>query len=271
MSTAAGILLTRQGACINPGIVFIGVPLPYGFGCLVLVFATTILGMLPPVIYLEIKYRRERRIVEQVPVFLKETSILIRGGTTFMHALLKASEAVDRILGSRIRIFVYMVERGTPIYQAYQALTQGFPPEPANLLYSLVEAYESGGKAGDVLGLSAEYGFRLRDFDRQREAELKPYLYISLMALVIFNVAGLFLISLAHDVSRLPVLGMHLGSPELFASVLFYSMIIVSVFSGLLSGKIVRGRMRYGLTYSLIFIATTAFFLYLARSWFSVF
>lgn len=267
---AAGIL-AGHGFCRSPPLVRLGVPVPYGSECVMEAFLLLLFLMTPPVVYLEFRYRVERKMVEQVPLFLREASTLIKSGAVFMQALLKASDVVDPRLGLKIKNFAYMIGRGIPLPQAYRILVKGLPSEPANLLYSLVEAYESGGRAGDILSLSAEYGFRLRDFDKQREAELKPYLYISAMALVVFNAAGLFLIGMAKSLSGIPAMGLSIGRPEEFASILFYSIIMVSIFSGLLSGKIVRGSVLYGLYYSFIFILIAFIFFIASWRWFALF
>ncbi len=180
---------------------------------------------------------------------------MIRSGETLTRALALASARVTWRLRLVVNRFVQGVVGGVAPYEAYERASRGLPKDVRRMLYIFVEAYESGGRVGDVISLAADYSGRLRDFDSHRAAAMKPYLYVILVALVVFYIAAAFLLRLSATISGLPGLEAAMTiDPRAFRAAMYYSALEVSLFSGLLAGKIIRGKMVYGLTYSLIFL-----------------
>ncbi len=252
---AATLIVTINTGMFSPETVSIGIPLPYKVGTLVSITLYVAAFLAPLAIHYELEYRAENAMRADVPKLLREVSALIRSGETLTRALALASARVTWRLRLVVNRFVQGVVGGIAPYEAYERASRGLPKDVRRMLYIFVEAYESGGRVGDVISLAADYSGRLRDFDSHRAAAMKPYLYVILVALVVFYIAAAFLLRLSATISGLPGLEAAMTiDPRAFRAAMYYSALEVSLFSGLLAGKIIRGKMVYGLTYSLIFL-----------------
>ncbi len=253
---AIALLITVSSGMVSLETVNVGIPLPYRVGTLMSITIYVAVFLAPFAIYYELEHRAENSMRADVPKLLREVASLIRSGETLTRALMQASLKVSLRLRLVLNRFVQGIAGGLTPYEAYEKAVQGLPRDIRRMLYILVEAYESGGKVGDVISLAADYSTRLRDFDSHRAAAMKPYLYVILVALVVFYVAAAFLLKLSATISALPGLeGALTINPSAFKAAMYYSALEVSIFSGMLAGKIIRGRMVYGLTYALIFLA----------------
>ena len=259
----AGILLYQP-----PGNkVFEALPrlyLPYNPATLRAIAISLGLMILGPAIGYYKYMKRIESIIENTPLMLQDLSVVVRSGTKVYAAF---TEIAERDYGAltpyilRIATMIYIL--GLDLIDAIRLVLKELPKETRKYFYFIEEAYESGGRAMEVLDKASELARRIREFEMEREKTLKNQGFIILFSVLIFvaTAAILYYLSVQMYASAIEV-NKKLGKQQLqpldpleVLGYVFYMALSLSLTAGMATGKIVKGNMAAGLFYALIVYA----------------
>ncbi|MEM4035571.1 MAG: hypothetical protein QXU97_03020 [Fervidicoccaceae archaeon] len=131
---------------------------------------------------------------------------------------------------------------------ALEKVTRGLP-ERAAVVFSLLQPlFEGGGRAAEVAEVLADFARRMLVFDRIKRDTLRSYLYIVLMAVLIFEGACVLMLYISQ---RIYAGGAGLGlltppiEPKIMWIYMYIGNMLISLFASLFISKIVRGKIKY--------------------------
>ncbi len=202
-----------------------------------------------------------RRINESLTIIADTLAVNLRTGLNFIEALRRTVPKITSpFLRRRILMLISYLDEGLDTETALSRISYGLPERVLNVLRVLIPASESGGRAPQVVQVMADFTRRLQAFEHMKIGSLRPYYYISMLALIVFEGATLFLLYLSYNFQQ-GGLGAALGGflsaslPIDRAWVLsFYSNMVIVVFSSLFVSKVVRGSLRFYGDYLLVFL-----------------
>lgn len=202
-----------------------------------------------------------RRINESLTIMADTLAVNLRTGLSFIEALRRTVPKITSdFLRRRILMLISYLDEGVDTKTALSRISYGLPERAVNVLSVLIPASESGGRAPQVVQVMADFTRRLQAFERMKMGSLKPYYYISMLALIVFEGATLFLLYLSYNFQQVGlgagVTGfLAAGMPIERAWVLsFYANLVIVVFSSLFVSKVVRGSIKYYGDYLLVFL-----------------
>jgi len=222
-----------------------------------------VIGLIVGHVPLAVKARRIvgelRRLNESLTIMADTLSVNLRTGLNFLEALRKTVPKITSpILRRRLLMLISYMDEGLDVTTALSKISYGLPERAINVLSILIPASESGGRAPQVVKVMAEFTRRLQSFERIKISAIKPYYYITLMALVVFEGATLFLLYLSYNFQQegLGATGILTASiPVERAWILsFYGNLVVVMFSSLFVSKVVRGTIKFYADYLLVFL-----------------
>ncbi len=242
------------------------------------ILGTGALLALTPVAY--ISYRNHlflKSVEKNIPRFLRDILQSTDSGLILPKALIEASRRnygpISEEIGVAMSKFTLGYDFRSSILEATKRLRHPFAPQVGMIL---VEAYAAGGKTHDVLNSSVMLFNGLEQYGEEKQSELKPYIQLVYLSVIIFLVIALMIISQfvvpfenvassasaaskvtasAPNFARLSA--SKIPSLSYFQSVFFLAAILESISAGIVAGKIVDGSAASGLRHSLIMIAIT--------------
>ncbi|UXD21969.1 hypothetical protein IPA_00315 [Ignicoccus pacificus DSM 13166] len=203
--------------------------------------------------------RRIESIINNTPLMLQDIAVAVRSGTKVYASFVEIS---DRDYGAltpyvrRIASLIYLL--GLDMLDALKLVITELPRETRKYFYFIEEAYESGGRAIEVLDKASELARRIREFEEEREKTLKTQGFIIIFSVLIFvaTAAILYYLSVQMYASSVEV-NKKLGKEQLqpidpleVLGYIFYMSISLSIFAGIATGKIVKGTTAAGLFYA---------------------
>jgi archaeal flagellar protein FlaJ len=243
------------------------------------VIAIGILVGLSPITYISYSnYRFVRSIERNVPRFLQDILESTDSGLMLPAAIIEGCRSdygsVSREFGIAMTKFSLGYDFGSSVLEAAQKLHH---PLAQQLGLILTEAYSAGGKTHEVLNSSSILFTDAEQYDQQRSSELKPYTQLVYIAVGIYLIMAIIIItqfiapfsSIAATLSK-PISGANavltqntafnfnsVPSVSYFTSVFFLSAVVESVFAGLVAGKMVEKSSAVGLRHSILLIGFT--------------
>ncbi len=243
------------------------------------VIATGVLVAIIPVAYVASRNHGYLNSVESnIPRFLRDILQSTDSGLVLPKALIEASKVdygpVSYEMGIAMTKFSLGYDFTASVMEAAKKLRHPYAPQ-MGLIIS--EAYSAGGRTHDVLSSSVSLFDDLEQYSEQRQSELKPYTQLVYIAVAIYLVIALIIVSqfvtpfvgIAANSSKISpgvvapgtsLKAFNLGgipSISYFVSVFFLSAILESVFAGMVAGKLVDGSAPVGLKHSIILVTIT--------------
>lgn len=205
--------------------------------------------------------KRIESIISNTPLMLQDIAVTVRSGTKVYASFVEIS---DRDYGAltpfirRIASLIYLL--GLDMLDALRLVLNDLPKETRKYFYFIEEAYESGGRAVEVLDKASELARRIMEFEEEREKTLKSQGFIILFSVVIFVATAAILYYLAVQMYASSVeVNKKLGEQQLqpidpleVLGYVYYMSISLSLFAGIATGKIVKGTIAAGLFYSIL-------------------
>ncbi len=236
-----------------------GLILPYRYETLRAIGIAIIVALSGPAMaYLKYSKRIES-IINNTPLMLQDVAIAVRSGTKVYAAFL---QVIDRDYGAltkyvrKIASLIYVL--GLDLIDAIEMTIIELPRQTKKYFYMIEEAYESGGRAVEVLNKASDLARRIREFEEEREKSLKTQGFIIIMSVMIFigTAAILYYLSVQMWVSteqlkqKMPEAKLTAIDPYEVLGYLFYLSFSLSIFAGLTAGKMVKGSVGPGLYYA---------------------
>ncbi len=238
--------------------------LPYNPATLRSIALGLLVTLSGPAIGYYLYMRRIESIISNTPLMLQDIAVAVRSGTKVYASFIEIS---DRDYGAltpyirRIASLIYLL--GLDMIDALRLVLTELPKETRKYFYFIEEAYESGGRAIEVLDKASELARRIMEFEEEREKTLKTQGFIILFSVIIFvaTAAILYYLSVQMYASSMEV-NKKLGEQQLqpidpleVLGYVYYMSISLSLFAGIATGKIVKGTVAAGLFYSLLTLA----------------
>ncbi len=238
--------------------------LPYNPATLRAVAISLLLVLAGPAIGYYKYMRRVESIINNTPIMLQDLAVAVRSGVKVYSAFV---EIADRDYGAltpyvrRIASMIYLL--GLDLLDAIHLILRELPKETRKYFYFIEEAYESGGRAMEVLDKASELARRIREFELEREKTLKNQGFIILFSVIIFiaTAAILYYLSVQMYTSAVEV-NKKLGKQQLqpidpleVLGFVFYMAVSLSITAGVATGKIVKGTVAAGLFYAILVLA----------------
>ena len=240
-----------------------GISLPYSKTLFIFITITFALNLFPPAFYMYKSYQIKEAMFRNVAPLLRDSASLIKPGLTFPKLLEELSKKDYGPLSYYIRKVYMLTLSGYDFPEAFKRGMQGIPRNILRYLQVLVEAYLSGGKVAEVLDEASKYFLELYSFEEMRERTLKAYVYIVAMAIVVFLVSVTLILFFSETLmatgGKAPVIPI-LSKDEIIA-ILFYTSVVISIFGGLILGKIVKGEVLGGFLYIYVFMLISMVYL----------
>uniref|UniRef100_A0A7J3ZIW8 Type II secretion system protein GspF domain-containing protein n=1 Tax=Fervidicoccus fontis TaxID=683846 RepID=A0A7J3ZIW8_9CREN len=212
---------------------------------------------------------RTRYIIREVSLINSDLSVLVgslatglRTGSDFRASLSRAIPRLSSpVLRHRISMLINLLSQ-VDLETALQKTCQGLPERAKNVLRTLIPISESGGKSADVAEVVSEFARRLGSFDRIKGDALKPYLYIVLLAIGVFEAGTLFMLYLAlalygGETSLTGQAGLlqPMIPIELTWVYLYYANLTIVFLASLFISKILRASIKYYSGYFVVMCA----------------
>jgi flagellar protein FlaJ len=238
---------------------------PLMFGTDQLLFIALIAAIFPPAIADYVDSRWKLAADKNIPEFLRELAEAGRTGLTLTRALHMASKRRYGPLSKELERIAVRLSWGGDLDEALKEFAERVDTKLARRTSVLIsEINRSGGEIKDVLEIVSKHARELQRIDEERRSQLKMYVYIIVIA---------FLIFLFIDVLLLKTFFARLGSMKemmveaggLFSvgdlaaiqRVMFHMCEIEALFGGLVAGKMGEGAIGAGLKHSVV-LATIA-------------
>ncbi|MFX0171083.1 MAG: type II secretion system F family protein [Candidatus Hodarchaeota archaeon] len=240
------------------------------------IIMTLALILLPAIAY----YRDQRwrdNIDDHIPSLLREISDAQKTGLPLPRAILEASKHQYGALTPELKKMASKISWGIPFSKALRSLTEvADTPLMKRTSLLILEAERSGGAIEDVFESAHTHVSEILGLKRERLGSMKPYTWIIYASFIVFSIVMIILLysffqTLALQIvetvaegqeERTAALPFNLAGLQL---VFFHLMVIESIFSGLIAGKMGEGDAKIGLRHSciLLIICYISFKIYL--------
>ena len=228
--------------------------------------ALSIIILVTPIsilVYLDV--RRKKMVEYNMARFLLDLSESVRTGLTLLNALDDVSHRDYGPLTKIIKRIVMKVNVGTDLEEAIESEIKDQSKNTKRLFSMVAEAYVSGGRASMVLREASRFALMLQMFEEERSRNLKVYVWIAYMSILVFLATSAILVYLTltiYESAQGPTAIFLKGflPPDIVAALLYYTGILISLFSGIIIGKVLGGKVVYGVTHMLILIIINILF-----------
>ena len=234
-----------------------------------LVLSLTLLLGFPGIV--EYNNNRWRSAVNKnVPILLRDLSESVRSGLSLIRALEDASTRDYGPISKPLEAAMVRFNLTSDIEGSLRWLgDELIQPAARRMSVILIEAYSTGGRAIEILHVSANLFTRLAEYQNERDAEMRPYTFVVYLGSLVFMAISFIVItqflvpltaSSADPLVAQSGLLSNILSINYYKAILFWAAVIEALFSGLIAGKIRTGRVSSGLIHSVILLLLTVVF-----------
>lgn len=225
-----------------------------------------IVGLIAPSIMSILQSRRKNQIDLLLPQILVDLSEGLRAGMTFIESIEETSKRDYGWLSKELRTLMAQISWGVPNAEAFQNFSKRCGTEMTEKTIALLlTAIKLGGDLRSVFASTAQFLRRMLEVKDERTDQLRPYLSIIYVTLIIFLVTMYMLYtSLAGLLTMQSTIVKVKLSREQMKILLFDLALIEGLFGGLIASKLSEGSIYLGLKHSIIMLAinTAAFIVF---------
>lgn len=225
-----------------------------------------IVGLIAPSIMSILQSRRKNQIDLLLPQILVDISEGLRAGMTFIESIEETSKRDYGWLSKELRTLVAQISWGLPNAEAFQNFSKRCGTEMTEKTIALLlAAINLGGDLRSVFASTAQFLRRMLEVKDERGDQLRPYMSIIYVTLVIFLVTMYMLYtSLAGLLTMQSTIVKVQLSREQMKILLFDLAVIEALFGGLIASKLSEGSIYTGLKHSIVMLAinTVAFIVF---------
>lgn len=203
------------------------------------------------------KYMKNKKIIDIFPRFFQEMYNNTSSGMSLIESVRKSKEADYGNLTPLIRNMCLQVEWGVPLYLSLRSLGNKINNQFVKKIIILTEkASEFSPDIGKSMKEINEYIYLSKKLELKRKTELFPqlisfYLIFCVFLFIIFVIFNLFIPSFS------------LLSVGAYRTIFTHFILIESVLSGIVIGKITDDSFTAGLKHMIILLSISLVFLYL--------
>lgn len=217
--------------------------------------------------------RRLKAIDDNLPFLLREIADSQRIGMHLPRAILEASKRNYGPLTPELKKLAAKVSWGVPFRDAMNSFKNNVQtPLAKQATILILEAERSGGNLEEIFDAAQKHVQEILDIKREREAQIKPYVYIIYASYVIFIVVIWVLFATFFEqfgtqeivVNNVEVIPIPIHA---FRNLFLYVLTSQALFSGMTAGKMGSGTIKIGLSHStfLMVVALLAHIIFIAK------
>lgn len=215
-----------------------------------------ILGLIAPALMFIFQDRRRNEIDNNLPRILEDISEGLQAGITLIESIEVAAKHEYGWISKELKTLVAQLSWGIPIEEALENFSKRIGTDMAKKTTALLlGAIRLGGDLRSVFSSTARFLRRMLDVKEDRNEQLRPYLSIIYVTLIVFLVTMLMLFSSLSTLYEIqsPMLRLAMTQGEL-KILLFDLAIAQALFGGLIASKLSAGTMYPGLKHSIIML-----------------
>jgi pilus assembly protein TadC len=215
-----------------------------------------IIALIAPAIILIFQDRRRNHIDSTLPRVLEGVSEGLQAGMTLIESIDEVSKQDHGFTSKELRTMVAQMSWGMPIESALENFARRVGTDMAKKTTALLSAaLNLGGDLKSLFRSTAEFLHRILDAKDERNEQLRPYLSIIYVTLIVFVVT---MYMLYHSLSGLfeiqsNILKIQMTQDEL-KILLFDLSVLEALFGGLIASKLSSGTIYPGLKHSIIML-----------------
>ncbi len=261
--------LINVTAKVNPMVkTLYGVPLLVDRKSMIFIAALLSLPMIPVYLYARRVYSWIQKLRDQTRDFLLAFAGLVETAESYYEALLLAARMVGKPMSTLVEYMARLYRVTGNLEYAFQQAFKHVPRDVRLLLSTITLAAKSGAYVEEVVSQAADYANEFRRFNILIESRLAEYTAIAALSSVTFSFASAVIIKLLNvfTASRPGFIAGALPPLPLIEAAFFYSMLILTVFSSFVVGKVIRGYSLLASKYLVLLVPlNTAIILYLPQ------
>jgi len=249
-SIAAGVGITLFGYFL-----YIAQAITY-FNLHVFVAISIMISLVAPAVILILQDRRRNQIDRSLPRVLEAISEGLQAGMTLIESIDEVSKQDYGWTSKELRIMGAQLSWGIPIESALDNFAQRVGTEMTKKTTALLStAIRLGGDLKSLFRSTAEFLHKMHDAEDERSEQLRPYLSIIYVTLVVFVVTMFMLYNSLAGLFELEsnILQVRMTQSEL-KILLFDLAILEAIFGGLIASKLSSGTIAPGLKHSIIML-----------------
>lgn len=228
-------------------------------------FAITVLIVVMPAGLLDLADSRwKSNADENMPKLVVDIAGYVKSGQHIVKALELAAERNYGVLTPELKKFKAQLSWGIPITKAISSLGERIGTPLAKRIFSLLNhAVTSGGRINELLNTMVKHVSELRTIERERKATLRPYIFTTYIAFLVFLATTIllfssFFVDLAQTQQTIG------GGPfqitldiNVIRSIFYQLSIVEAAIGGLVAGKLGEGTLGSGVKHVVILIFIT--------------
>lgn len=214
------------------------------------------LGLTTPSIILIVKDRRRNQIDRTLPRVLEGISEGLQAGMTLIESIDEISKQDYGWTSKELRTMVAQMSWGMSIESALLSFAKRAGTDMANKTTALlIAAIKLGGDLKSLFRSTAEFLHRILDAKDERNEQLRPYLSIIYVTLIVFIVTMYMLYNSLSGLFEIQssILKIQLTQEQL-KILLFDLAILEAIFGGLIASKLSSGTVYPGLKHSIVML-----------------
>ncbi len=213
-------------------------------------------GMVIPAFIMILQEARKSEIDKALPRVLEEISEGLMSGMTLIEAIEEASRRDYGWISRELKILTSQMSWGVPLETAFENFANRIGTDMAQKTTSLLlSAIELGGDLRTTFLSTADFLRKILEARDDRNEELRPYLTIIYVTLVVFLAMMIMLYSSLQQLLNIqsPILKVMMNKEQL--KILLYDLAIMeATFGGLIAAKLSSGTIWPGLKHSIIML-----------------
>ncbi len=215
-----------------------------------------VVGMILPAFIMILQEVRKNEIDKALPRVLEEISEGLMSGMTLIESIEEASKKDYGWISRELKILVSQMSWGVPLEQAFEKFSERVGTDMAQKTTSLLlSAIELGGDLRTTFLSTADFLRQMLESRDDRNEELRPYLTIIYVTLVVFLAMMIMLYSSLQQLLDIqsPILKVAMSKEQL-KILLFDLAIMEAAFGGLIASKLSSGTIWPGLKHSILML-----------------
>ncbi|MFQ5711089.1 MAG: type II secretion system F family protein [Candidatus Geothermarchaeales archaeon] len=223
-----------------------------------------IIALLSPTVASYLNLRFKRSVEANTPAFLRDLADNVESGLTLPQSLREASKNDYGPITAQLKKSLAKFMLGKKFNEAVMEMGRGLHhPQALQTATVIEEAYNAGGRVGEVLLTAVDVYSTLNEYRERRRTRMSPYSLLIFMAVFIFLIVSYVILNRFFPPlyqSGSSMFLENLPSLDYFKSILLWACVLESLFGGLICGKISQGTISSGLLNSLILTGISVVF-----------
>ncbi|MCD5409896.1 MAG: type II secretion system F family protein [Methanocellales archaeon] len=221
---------------------------------------TLLIVIFPLAIFFETSSRRQKKLMNEMPTFLKKVASANETGMTLPQSIELISKSNLGSLTTEVKKIWKDLQWGTTVENAFKRFGNRIMSGPVSRVITLlIKANQVSGNTKVVLNIAAKDAIAYQRLEEERLGQMIIYVVIIYMAFFVFlfvivTMSAAFLPMMAGAGAAGADAPFFMGAfdVDVFMRIFFHAVIVQGFFSGLIAGQMGEGNVLSGLKHSII-------------------